>query len=237
MGNAIVENIIQGKFFGNAIVNNILRKAPRIAPSHMNNNSTLTNLANNISPFVYKKYLPILYTLDDNFVIKTSTVPNAGLGLFAKKTLPPKSLIGVYVGEPISKRTADNRCSRSLPGKDNVEYVMRLNQKPAWMKSSTWKEFHYTIQKKEYLYIDGERLGNYTRYIAHSNNRSIINAKIEPDGIIYASKQIAPGAEIFMSYGKSHRVCEFERKPSPTQQSNNSKSNNFKLFSNHLSKF
>lgn len=119
------------------------------------------------------------YTADD-FEIRESTIPGAGLGLFAKVPIEIEETIGRYTGEII---TWDELLAGKYSGSD---YIMALTSK---------------------LLIVGEGpSANYTRYVNHSTspNAFLIVSTRWKTARLEAIKPIAPGDEIFFNYGEEY---------------------------------
>jgi hypothetical protein len=116
----------------------------------------------------------------EDFEIRESTIPGAGLGLFSKVHIGIEETIGYYTGEIIT-------CEELLAGKySGSDYIMAL-----------------TTQ----LLIVGEGpMANYTRYINHSTkpNAFLITSNRWKTPRIEAIREISPGDEIFFNYGEDY---------------------------------
>ena len=80
------------------------------------------------------------------------------------------------------------------------------------MKASVWNKFKWNENNEVFVSIDGLKLGNYTRFINHANERAKINAQFNPEGNVVAIRRIKKHEEILVSYGSKHRVCEHKNK-------------------------
>ena len=111
------------------------------------------------------------------FSIAPSTIPGAGLGLFAQVPIAIEDTIGYYTGELI---TYDALAAGRFAGSD---YLLGLTSK--WL-------------------IAGEGpKANYTRFINHSDapNAFLIVSPRWKTARFEAIKAIAPGEEVFFDYG------------------------------------
>ena len=129
--------------------------------------------------------------LHDNFyplLVKTSTIPGAGYGLFANQRFKKGERITTYTGEIIDEATKQQRYPRN-----DGEYVMYV---------------------KHNMYIDAvdPEKSSVARYI-NSSGGGYNNSKISPHYMynnhnmnIIATRNIAPGEEIFMPYGSSYHM-------------------------------
>lgn len=144
-------------------------------------------------------------TIGHGVIVKTSTIPNAGLGLFASKNFKKNELITEYDGKIIDKKTAKQK------QRDNP--------------SST---FHFVALSLGNSVIDGIKIPIPNRGGASFANDSINNppynskffrtTKVMPDLadqrsgnleltrlFLKALRDIAKGEEIFVDYGSETR--------------------------------
>jgi hypothetical protein len=116
----------------------------------------------------------------DDFEIRESTIPGAGMGLFSRVHIGIEETVGYYTGEIIT-------CEELLAGKfSGSDYILALTTR---------------------LLIVGEGPeANYTRYINHSTspNASLITSNRWKTARIEAIQQIQPGDEIFFNYGEDY---------------------------------
>jgi len=124
--------------------------------------------------------------------IKESTIPEAGLGLFAIDALDSKS------NDIIFKK-----------GKTIVKYSGEIIDKDELISRYSNKTAPYTIQVSKNRYEDGSvvrGVGSLANTKPNHNNATISisngTAKLK------ATKNIRNGDEIFLSYGKSYKVNE-----------------------------
>jgi hypothetical protein len=138
--------------------------------------------------------LPYCYThflYKHHLRIKKSTIPNAGMGIFAvdptdssqKIIFKPNDTIALYKGEIIDKDILIERYAGKTP-----PYVVGINKN---------------------RYEDGARyrgVGSIANTKAGHNNATIsVHNKYAK---IKATKNIYNGDEVFLSYGKSHKLNE-----------------------------
>jgi SET domain-containing protein len=115
-----------------------------------------------------------------DFEVRHSTIPGAGLGLFARVHVAIEETIGWYTGDII---TWDELLAGRYSGSN---YIMALTSR---------------------LLVVGEGpLANYTRYINHSTqpNAFLIVSTRWKKARIEAIRDIAPGDEIFFNYGEDY---------------------------------
>lgn len=120
----------------------------------------------------------------DRFLIAASTVPGgeAGMGLMAARDYAANEDLTVYMGEDVGD-------SKIMPTVDTLagqsEYLMAVNGR----------------------LIDGRYGASGAQYINTSWGGDVtLNARFKQSGTITATTAIREGDELFMSYGKQHRV-------------------------------
>jgi hypothetical protein len=114
--------------------------------------------------------------------IRTSTLPNAGLGLFTLIDRPRGQIIASYGGERM-----------------NIEQLASRYKKPILHP--------YAIELHDHSYLDTARVRSIASYINDAKTKEKTNAELyEYDNNVYIHtiKPICAGEEIFVSYGKSY---------------------------------
>ncbi len=123
--------------------------------------------------------------IDDGTFVKKSTIPNAGNGLFAKRSFKKDDFIDFYLGEIIydkDKLKKDNR--------------------------------YLFFNEKGNFYIDG-KFGNKVKYINHNNDVDLRNCAYKyyllPDinilyPIVVCIKDVNEGEEFFCDYGRYYKI-------------------------------
>ena len=108
--------------------------------------------------------------------VRTSLIPGAGMGLFAKRLIKAGRKIGRYRGTTLYKHSASDTVPES--------------HKP------------YLIDTIENGVIDGYTERNHMRWVNHSTSPNAY-AHLESDGVIFfiALKNIKAGDEIYIDYG------------------------------------
>ncbi|MGJ8639665.1 MAG: SET domain-containing protein-lysine N-methyltransferase [Opitutaceae bacterium] len=121
-----------------------------------------------------------------DFEIKTSTIEDAGKGLFAKVQIKEDDTIGYYTGYIIDEEEFNN------PDRPFSPYVM-------WVS-------------KNHIIVGEGPLSNYTRYINHSDepNAFLVTSSRWKTARIEALCTIEPGEEIFFNYGDDYWETEEE---------------------------
>ncbi len=114
----------------------------------------------------------------DDFEIRPSTIPGAGLGLFAKVAIELEDTIGFYTGEVI---TEEELCAGKYSGS---HYIL-------WVSS-------------QHIIVGEGDKANYTRYINHSeeSNAYLVVSTRWKTARLECVRPIKPGDEIFFSYGE-----------------------------------
>ncbi len=129
-------------------------------------------------------YRPPQVFCEEDFEVKTSTIPEAGKGLFAKRAIRTGDTIGPYEGKILTDAQANSE-----------PYVNSLYL--VWVCTDCW--------------IYGEGPGaSYTRYINHDDedpNAELITSSRWKKARIAAIRPIAPGEEVFFDYGESYWDC------------------------------
>ena len=126
---------------------------------------------------------PIVWNEDD-FEVKPSTIPNAGMGLFSKVHILPDDTIGPYTGKMLNDAEANSE-----------PYVNSLYL--VWVCKDCW------------IWGEGE-WANYTRFINHDEKRpnaELITSSRWKKARIAAMGEIRPGEEVFFDYGESYWDC------------------------------
>ncbi|MEZ5303662.1 MAG: SET domain-containing protein-lysine N-methyltransferase [Verrucomicrobiales bacterium] len=117
-----------------------------------------------------------------SFEVRASTIPGAGLGLFARVPIGLEETIGFYTGEVI---TADELNAGKFAGSHYLLFVTR----------------HHII-------VGEGPKANYTRFINHSAepNAFLITSTRWKSARFEAIESIAPGQEIFFDYGDEFAI-------------------------------
>ncbi len=116
---------------------------------------------------------------ESHIVIKDSLIPNAGQGAFIDVDVKKGSLLGKYIGEPLT----------------NEEYV---NKYP------DGKSFYVlAVPGEEDMFVDASdpSKSNWTRYINHDKKS---NVRWEIGGDVIATRNIPAGSELYLNYGKQY---------------------------------
>lgn len=127
---------------------------------------------------------------EDDFEIRESSIPDIGLGLFAKRLVRPGDTIGPYTGKIITDAEAEEEPYLSS------RYLV-------WVCTDCW-------------IVGDSDTGNYTRFINHSKepNAELVTSTRWKTARIKANKLIRPGEEVFFDYGEEYwEALESEIKP------------------------
>lgn len=131
-----------------------------------------------------KPLLPLQRHLEDNLVIKKSTIPNSGKGVFTKVDIEKDDIITEYTGEKVSHTVGASRVI--LAQSDSVVY---LNKKYL-VDTRTDKTCYATyINDAEGLNKTGAK-----------NN--VYMVRMKGHIFVVAKRDIQKGEELFISYGK-----------------------------------
>ena len=125
-----------------------------------------------------------------SLVVKQSTIPNAGNGLFAKRFFKKDSIIGYFKGNIISNEEVN---SINDSGHIKRYYLVELDD---YKTLDT-----YDYQSPVIYANDAEWL---TKIDGFANNSSIGITKNRSRAYIYATKDIPVGSEIFLEYGEDY---------------------------------
>lgn len=125
--------------------------------------------------------MPITWT-EDAFTVRPSTIPGAGLGLFARRRIEIEDTIGYYTGEVISLE--ELKAGRHA-GSDYLLMVTR-----------------------NHVIVGEGPQANYTRYINHGTepNAYLVVSTRWKSARFEAVARIAPGTEIFFNYGDQYAI-------------------------------
>ena len=127
--------------------------------------------------------VPVTWTEED-FVMKKSSIPRAGKGLFSKVTVMPGDTVGPYPGKMLDAAQANTE-----------PYVNSLYL--VWICKDCW------------LWGEGS-YASYTRFINHDDvrpNAELITSSRWKKARIAAIRRILPGEEVFFDYGESYWDC------------------------------
>lgn len=126
-----------------------------------------------------KKHKPVFYS-EENFEVKTSSIPKIGKGLFTKVNLKKGDHIGYYMGKVLSDDQANSN-----------KYVE--SRYLLWICKDWW------------IYGEGKE-SNFTRFINHSNkpNAELVTSVRWKTARFIALKSIKAGEELFFDYGKDY---------------------------------
>jgi SET domain-containing protein len=109
--------------------------------------------------------------------------PAIGLGVFAAEYLPPLTYIGEYGG-------LVRRSNRKLDGSNY--YLFRYLEYPFWIP----------------YVIDGEKEGNFTRFLNHSQNPNLLFSRMIVDDIchiiFFTKRACKKGEELTFNYGADY---------------------------------
>jgi SET domain-containing protein len=121
----------------------------------------------------------VIYNEKD-FIVKPSSVPGIGMGLFTKQTLYKGDTVGYYMGRIITDDDAES------PKYIDSKYLL-------WICKDWW------------IYGEGKE-SNYTRYINHSDkpNAELVTSVRWKTARFKVLKTIQEGNEIFFDYGKDY---------------------------------
>lgn len=124
-------------------------------------------------------------TASKNLIVKRSTIPNAGKGLFTKTYIPKGTRIIEYKGKVTSWKDADHDDGNNL-------YIFYVNRNHVINAADNKKLLaRYANDAKGLSKIKGLR-----------NNSEYVNEKTRV--FIIATRDIAAGSEIFVGYGADY---------------------------------
>ena len=121
---------------------------------------------------------------------RASTIPGAGLGVFATHDLPAKTHLGYYVG-----------CIHwTYPKHDDrhFAYIMEVSRRPPWISKSRWSRHR---RRNEAPVINGceDCILGYVNCC--KGVWSKMNADFSRSGRFYTIKPVRRGEELFINYG------------------------------------
>jgi hypothetical protein len=176
-----------------------------------NTTTTTTTTTNTIR----KEYDNIVYTDE-------STIPNAGLGVFAKVPIKKGQVLGQYTGEYLSQAELDER----YPGDTLAVYTIKIKCTPLnQCKVCTYlplfgQELEFDIEdyfketpdpvpnsEPHYFYIDARdtSISGWPRFINEgTRSNKINNVEFQTDGAVIAIIPIDAHDELFVDYGNTY---------------------------------
>ena len=126
--------------------------------------------------------------------LKKSGIPKAGTGVFAKQDIPAKTDLGYYRGEALTEEQFHKRHGESGLG----SYVLTVN---------------HPVIPKSYIYVDGEKKGNWTSRMNSPRGTHLTpNVIFYEDGTVFAKRNIKKGEELLVGYGSSYWNCGYWKK-------------------------
>jgi SET domain-containing protein len=118
-------------------------------------------------------------SIEGNDFVTIKDAGKMGHGVFARTTIPADVFLGNYEGEKIDEQECNKRCD-----KGNGLYIIELGKK---------------------TFIDAMFGGNWTCMVNHSrdpNVHAISDYKFQRV-LIYSTREIKKGEQLFMNYGES----------------------------------
>ena len=125
--------------------------------------------------------------MNDDLVVKKSTIPNSGKGLFTKRDVKKGERIVEYLGEIITEAELDRRAEKDIYG-----YAFFISKKKC-------VDAYYTPNELARYANDAKGI---TRIPGVNNN--CVYEIWKNRGWIKAEKNIKAGDEIFVSYGHEY---------------------------------
>ena len=122
---------------------------------------------------------------EEHIIIRRSTIPGAGNGVFCTRDILKGESLGHYTGEIISDKEFENRYNDHGYG----EYVLYLTD-PATNKQ---------------IYVDAKDHSNWvSRINASKGTGKKINVYWDAHGHVFASRNIKAGEELLANYGNAY---------------------------------
>jgi len=142
-------------------------------------------------------YYPL--TCNDSFAeqvlfIKTSTIPYAGLGVFAKQALAKGTALGRYSGIGLNQIELDNRYGDTV-----ANYALTVkckNQQDCGIRGTHTPHMVCIDAKDHVTWASRINDGPYSRKKA--------NVAFSEDGTVFVIKHISVGEELFVDYGEDY---------------------------------
>jgi hypothetical protein len=122
-------------------------------------------------------------------VVRQSTIPGAGKGLFATREFKKRSTIGRYLGELLSTEEHNRRYGGS--DQDHAPYSLQTTNSAGRVVSA---ECLRGIMS----------MANGTRYLRQANARFVDNLRSDGTVRIEATRRILPGTEVLLFYGDGY---------------------------------
>lgn len=142
------------------------------------------------------KYLPMCFQhlrKEMGLVVKQSTIPNAGLGLFAARPFANGELIGPVDGQRLTKQQLDERY-KDFEDLISAPYGVRIGA----------DEIADGALQRWVGHFSNTRIGAHMQSIKQGTNAKIVTTGGVP--WLRATRNIASGSEILTWYGYSYTV-------------------------------
>jgi hypothetical protein len=132
-------------------------------------------------------------SINDIVEVRQSTIPNAGMGLYAKRDLPPHIPLGFYFGVPMTEDEFDS-LKDHLGMASHYSIMYRKTVLDATddrgmpyndPNGPIWCPFHFMNEKPEPM-----------------RNVEFLNGAVVNQVIVFTTREIKEGEELFVFYGK-----------------------------------
>jgi hypothetical protein len=132
------------------------------------------------------------HSLDELFEKKTSTIPNAGFGLFARLPIPKSTYLGFYFGVPMAESDFD-AVKEGVGVASRYVFYYRNNVLDPTDDQGVLYDSYVDELNCPFLYINEDQKKPNVAFIEGSECNQIICVSIQ---------DISPGEELFVNYGK-----------------------------------
>jgi hypothetical protein len=113
--------------------------------------------------------------------VATSSIPNAGLGLFTLKDLPAKSRLGMYPGIPLTKHQLEERYPK-------------------------YRHYRYVVKLDTDEYIDAVNAVDLYRFSNSTPIEKEATMQLHYTGYFHTKQAIKAHTELTFRYGNSYRI-------------------------------
>jgi ubiquitin-conjugating enzyme E2 W len=158
----------------------------------------------------------------DFLEIKPSTIPEMGLGVFAKQRIPANTVLGKYMGEVLTeteymKRYPSSAVEDWAKAEDTIRFQSEFQ---TWKKNKrrgprphscapvaypmNRKGSYLLLHRKKYIDSEDPNLSNWTRYVNHPPFEKRKNAIFTGQGNIKTIHPVPQGKEIYVHYGTEY---------------------------------
>mmetsp|Transcript_127544 Transcript_127544/g.355047 ORF Transcript_127544/g.355047 Transcript_127544/m.355047 type:complete len:193 (-) Transcript_127544:269-847(-) len=131
-----------------------------------------------------------------SFIVKTSSVPGAGLGLFAGHDIPAYTILGEYKGVRRSYRELDNKMKQT-----RVNDLYPFWVSPGMVIDPTNQDGLLEPESQSMAFVNEAPCGQkYNTFAVYTRGCANSGVEVEPKVVYVAKDHLKAGSELFVCY-------------------------------------